>query len=85
MNRRTPSPRRPPPVPPTEPEKEPAARVAGPLAIPGLTPSSSAAEAKAAYRELALRVHSDHGGDAAEFDRIPIAYSRALRPAGGAA
>jgi DnaJ-class molecular chaperone len=54
------------------------------LALLGLTEPVTADEAKARFRELALLLHPDRGGDAAQFDTVRQAHDRVqaelLRP-----
>ena len=47
----------------------------------GLAPGANAAEIKRAFRDRALRVHPDQGGDPAEFRILRRAYDEALRRA----
>ncbi|CAG9330286.1 unnamed protein product [Blepharisma stoltei] len=40
----------------------------------GLTPSCTAKDLKAAYRNLIMRMHPDKGGDGGVFNKIQLAY-----------
>ena len=46
--------------------------------ILGLEASATTEAVKTAYRRLAGEVHPDHGGEAAAFHRLHLAYQQAL-------
>ena len=48
-------------------------------AVLGLTSRASADDVKGAYRRLALTLHPDRGGEAAQFRALHAAYEEALR------
>lgn len=52
------------------------------LAVLGLAPSATRAQAKDAYRALARECHPDRGGDRARWDQLQAAYRRALEELG---
>jgi DnaJ domain len=52
------------------------------LVILGLTPPCDAETIKARFRELAHKIHPDHGGDSERFIELRGAYDEALRLAG---
>lgn len=51
------------------------------LGVLGLAAGASAADVKRAFRAMALRMHPDHGGDAAGFVELKRAYDVALAAA----
>jgi ferredoxin len=51
--------------------------VASPFEVLDIDPDASAAELRRAYRERVIEAHPDHGGSAAEFQRVREAYEAA--------
>ena len=54
--------------------------MSSPYQVLGVRRTATAAEIKSAYRRLAMRVHPDHGGNAAKFREVNKAYQLLIHP-----